>query len=229
MPMSPSARKLALTAHVSCSVGVVGAVAAFLVLSIAGVANEDVQVISAAYLSMDVLAKDVIVPLALASLISGFIQSLGTHWGLLRHRWIVAKLLITSFATAVLLAKLKLIGHAAALVLETDVPLTELRAAGIELVLHAAGGLFVLLVPTALSIYKPRALTEYGRRKQQELMTTSSHQPPLAPLLTRGISEAHGGAITFTLRRGHVFSGVMVVLVVHLFILHFTGTGHGLH
>jgi hypothetical protein len=33
---------------------------------------------------------------------------------------------------------------------------------------HAVGGLLVLLVITMLNIYKPRGLTPYGWRKQQE-------------------------------------------------------------
>ena len=45
------------------------------------------------------------------------------------------------------------------------------RAVGIArlpLVANAGGGLLVLLVATALSVYKPRGMTRYGRRKQQE-------------------------------------------------------------
>lgn len=34
--------------------------------------------------------------------------------------------------------------------------------------LHAAGGLLALLVPVALSVYKPRGMTRYGWRKQNE-------------------------------------------------------------
>jgi hypothetical protein len=33
---------------------------------------------------------------------------------------------------------------------------------------HAGGGLLVLLVITMLNVYKPRGLTPYGWRKQQE-------------------------------------------------------------
>ncbi|MHC2355833.1 hypothetical protein [Sinorhizobium meliloti] len=32
---------------------------------------------------------------------------------------------------------------------------------------HALGGIFVLITTTVLSIYKPRGLTRYGWRKQQ--------------------------------------------------------------
>jgi hypothetical protein len=35
-------------------------------------------------------------------------------------------------------------------------------------VIHAAGGLLVLLLPVVLSLYKPRGLTPYGWRKRYE-------------------------------------------------------------
>ena len=41
---------------------------------------------------------------------------------------------------------------------------------------HAVGGLVVLLVITALNVYKPHGLTPYGWRKQQELRTTLARQ-----------------------------------------------------
>ena len=35
-------------------------------------------------------------------------------------------------------------------------------------VIHAAGGIVVLLIPIVLSVYKPPGLTRYGWRKQYE-------------------------------------------------------------
>lgn len=109
-----------------------------------------------------------IVPLAFASLLTGLIQSLGTTWGLFRHYWVLVKLLLTVFATLVLLVKMELIGSAARLAAEEVLSRADLRAAGIQLVVHAGGGLLVLLVPMVLSVYKPRGMTQYGRRKQSE-------------------------------------------------------------
>ena len=39
---------------------------------------------------------------------------------------------------------------------------------GIPFVVHAGGGLVVLLAATTLSVYKPRGMTQYGRRKQHQ-------------------------------------------------------------
>src|SRR5438132_13027162 len=139
MTMAPSLRKFALTAHVISSVGLLGSIAAFLALAVAGLTSQDAQIVRAAYLAMDLTARFVIVPLAFASLITGLIQSLGTPWGLFRHYWVLVNLLLTAFATVVLLVKMELIGYAARLAAEMICPVRDLRAAGIQLVVHAVG------------------------------------------------------------------------------------------
>lgn len=234
MTMTPSLRKFALTAHVTSSTSLVGSIAAFLVLALAGLNSQDFQIIRAAYLAMDLVARFIIVPLAFASLLTGLIQSLGTPWGLFRHYWILAKLLLTAFATTVLLIKLELIGHAAHLAAETILPRTDLRAAGMQLAVHAAGGLLVLLVPAVLSVYKPAGLTPYGRRKQEE-PRAPSQQPHLSPqrpsfVSNGGVSVSLGGGpITITLSRRQMLGFAAFVLVLHVFILHLTGAGIGSH
>ena len=121
--------------------------------------------VRAAYLAMELTARFVIVPLAFAALLTGLIQSLGTPWGLFRHYWVLMKLLLTVFATIVLLLQMERIGHAARLAAETNLSRADLRALGIQLVVHAAGGLLVLFVPAVLSVYKPPGTTRYGKRK----------------------------------------------------------------
>lgn len=64
------------------SVGLLGAIASFLALAIAGVTSQNAPTVRAAYLAMELTARFVIVPLAFASLLTGLIQSLGTPWGL---------------------------------------------------------------------------------------------------------------------------------------------------
>jgi hypothetical protein len=101
-PMTPRLRKLGLIAHISSSVGWLGAVAAFLVLGIAGLTSQDAEMVRGAYLSMNLIGRFVIVPLSLASVATGLVQALGTEWGLFRHTWIFVKLLLTVIATIVL-------------------------------------------------------------------------------------------------------------------------------
>jgi hypothetical protein len=166
--MPPRLRKLALTLHVTCSVGLPGAIAAFLALAVAGLVSNDVPTIRAAYPAMGLIAHLVVVPLAIASLLTGLVLSLGTPWGLFRHYWVLVKLLLTVFAATVLLLKMELIDAAARLATATALPHLILHAAGIQLAAHAAGGLLVLMAPVVLSVYKPPGTTLYGWRKQFE-------------------------------------------------------------
>ncbi len=168
MTMGPRLLKFALTTHVTCSVGLLGAIAGFLALAVAGLTSQDARMVRAAYLAMELTAWFVIVPLALASLLTGLVQSLGTTWGLFRHYWVLAKLSLMVFATVVLLLKMKLVSYVAGVAAETTLSSADLRAARTELVIHAAAGLLVLLLPAALSVYKPRGMTRYGARKQHE-------------------------------------------------------------
>ncbi len=166
MIMAPRLRKAVLTAHIASSVGLLGAITAFLALSVVGVASPDDQAVRGLYPAMAWIARLVIVPLALTSLLIGVVQSLGTPWGLFRHWWVVAKLLATAFATVVLLLKMPLIDYVARTAPQIAFAGDNLRAARLELTVHAAGGLMVLLLPMLLSVYKPRGLTRYGWRKQ---------------------------------------------------------------
>jgi hypothetical protein len=217
--MSPRLRRFALTAHMTSSVGLLGSIAAFLALAVAGLTSQDAQTARSAYPAMALIARSVILPLTFASLLTGLVQSLGTPWGVLRHYWILAKLSITGFAGTVLLAKMPLIGHAARMAQETILPLADLRAAGLQLAVHATGGLLVLLVPAVLSVYKPRGLTPYGRRMQEK-------RAPLRLAAGRQQLARPGGAsITITLRRGHVLGFIGIAVAAHMVLLHLNGGG----
>ncbi len=99
MMMTPGVRKLALTAHVTFSVGWLGAVAGFLALALAGLTSEEAQRVRAAYMAMGLMGWLVIVPMSLASLLTGLVQALGTRWGLFQHYWVLVKFLMTLLAS----------------------------------------------------------------------------------------------------------------------------------
>ncbi|MFI2370343.1 hypothetical protein [Streptomyces sp. NPDC018833] len=163
MTMSPFLRKVVLTAHVTTSLGWLGAVAAYIALDVAAVAGQDVQTVRSAYLSMELIAWYVIVPLALASVLIGLINALGTSWGLFRHYWVLVKFLLTLLATAVLLVETQTVSSMA------DVAASGADPRSLPGSLpHSVGGLVVLVVITILSVVKPRGLTRYGWRKQEQ-------------------------------------------------------------
>jgi hypothetical protein len=165
--MTPAARKLVLTAHVTFSVGWFGAVAAFLALAIGGLVSHDAEVVRASYLAMAVIGWFVIVPLGVSSLLVGVVQSLGTEWGLFRHYWVLVKLVLTIAALTLLLVHMRLVSHVSSIAAATGVSAGDLRGLRIQLVGDASGALVVLLVSTVLSIYKPRGMTRRGRRAQR--------------------------------------------------------------
>ena len=169
--MTPRLRNLALTAHVASSVGWLGAVAGFLALALVGLTSQDAQTVRGAYLVMEPAAWFVLVPLAFASLLTGLAQSLGTTWGLFRHYWVLAKLLINVLATSVLLIYMETFSVMADVAGDPSADLGVVRNA--SPVLHAGAALLLLLVATTLAVYKPRGLTPYGQRKQQEERTVS--------------------------------------------------------
>jgi len=172
--MAPRLRKFALAAHVAFSVGWLGAVAGFLALAVAGLTSQDPQMVRAAYLTMELTGWFVLVPLAVASLVTGLVQSLGTYWGLFRHYWVLAKLLINVFATGVLLLYMQTLGSLGDVAAETTLSSDDLGVLrSPSPVLHAGAALLLLLVATTLAVYKPRGMTPYGQRKQREQRAVS--------------------------------------------------------
>src|SRR5438105_9338223 len=103
MSMAPKVRKLALTTHVTSSVGWIGAVVVVLALGIVGLAGSDPQLVRGVDLTLEPIARFVLVPFSLASLATGLLMALGTPWGLFRQYWVVAKLFMNVFASVVLL------------------------------------------------------------------------------------------------------------------------------
>jgi hypothetical protein len=156
-----------LVAHVTCSVGWLGAVVTSLALSVIGLTADDGELVRAVYLTLEPLGWYVLVPLSVASLVTGLVQSLGTTWGLFRHYWVLIKLLMNLFATGVLLLYM---GTLTALAdrAEAAAPGSDGTAglADPSPVLHSAAAVVLLLIATVLSIYKPRGTTAHGRRAQ---------------------------------------------------------------
>ena len=160
MTLSPRLRRTLLTAHVVSSVGWLGAIAATLALAIAGVASDDAETARTVYPAMELIGWSALVPLSVASLITGLIQALTSKWGLLRHYWVVTKLLINLVASVVLLAYMQTLGSLAG----------QARDGAVQSaspVLHAGAATALLTAAVVLSIFKPAGLTRYGWRRQQ--------------------------------------------------------------
>jgi hypothetical protein len=168
MTLTTDLRKFALTFHVVASVGWVGAVAVFLALAVFGVVSSDIGHVRASYIAMDLTYGSVVIPLGLASLVTGVISSLGTEWGLFRYYWVLVKLLLTVPAIILMLVHTQPVGYVAGAALATAFSSATLTGLRIQLIAYACAALLVLLVATVLSIYKPRGRTPYGARRPEQ-------------------------------------------------------------
>lgn len=110
----------------------------------------------------------VIVPLALASLLTGLLVALGSKWGLFRHYWVTISFGLTVFAVAVLLLHMPAVTSTAELARSAEGNALEALGGDLE---HPSIGLVILLAVQFLNLYKPRGLTRYGWRKQQSQQT----------------------------------------------------------
>jgi hypothetical protein len=206
---------MTITAHVAFSVGWLGAVAAFLVLSIAGLTSHDAEVVRGAYLSMDLISRFIVIPMSFAALATGLLQALATPWGLFRYYWILVKFGLAIFATIALLmhqfvvvaeAAKRVAGAATETLFSAD--LSSLKT---ELVRAPSLAIVLLLVVTTLGVYKPWGLTRYGRRKQQERRKVQQQPDNETPL---GVK---------------IFFAVIGALVLVFVVLHLTGHGFESH
>jgi hypothetical protein len=202
LTMTPRLRKFALTAHITSSVGWLGAVVAYLALAIAGLTAQDAQVMRSAYLAMELTGWFVIVPLSLASLLTGLVQSLGTEWGLFRYYWILVKFALTIGAVTILLLHMPAVSRMSGVTSE---------------VVHAGGGVLVLLTATTLSVYKPWGRTRYGWRgspmRHTGIGTESAADRALPAGSTWGM---------------YILLGIIGVVLL-LVVLHLSGGGHAGH
>ncbi len=121
------------------------------------------------WIALDLLGSLVIVPLAIVSLLTGLVMSLGTKWGLFQHYWVLFSFALTILAILILLGNMQSVRFLAGTITDIDNSNVDMLRAGLQSeLLHAGVGLLVLVVIQVLNIYKPRGLTSYGWRKQQE-------------------------------------------------------------
>ncbi|MGH8870636.1 MAG: hypothetical protein ACRDWS_01505 [Acidimicrobiia bacterium] len=150
MSLSRRRRKLLFAAHLIVAVGLIGADAVLISLTIAGFRGADpVTVYPAAHR----VASTVLVPLAWLALATGLLQGLATRWGLLRHWWVTIKLTLTAVLVGLATFLLRpSLGEAASTAL-TGAPLSS--GAQLRLVLIPTAAVSVLILIVSLAVYKP--------------------------------------------------------------------------
>ena len=217
MTFAPALRKFTFTTHVTTSVGWLGAVLVFLALAGIGLTSSDERTVRGAYLVMAPAAWFVLVPLAHASLLTGIVLSLGTAWGLFRHYWVVLKLVITVFATIILLVYMETFRVMAGMAADPEVDLAAVRNA--SPLVHSILALILLLIATVLGVYKPFGMTAYGGPKQAQERQGIASVTLAHPATGQDIDDRRPAWWTYLL-------GIIALSIVLLFaLLHFIGSG----
>jgi len=157
----------------------------------------------------------VLVPLAHASLVSGIALSLGTAWGLFRHYWVVLKLLITVFSTAVLLMYMATFQQMAGVAADPIVDIETVRNA--SPLVHAILALVLLLTATVLGVYKPFGLTTLARRNELQSRDEAARLTRSEGALLRRVLRG------MTARWAYIAGISMIVLVLIVVVLHIAG------
>jgi hypothetical protein len=178
MPMPPALRRAMLATHIVCSVGWLGAAAAYLALGVAAEVSMQPQIVRAAWIGMELSGWFVIVPFAFLAFLTGLVMSLGTPWGLFKHYWVVIALVLTTLSLAVLLLHMPSVSSLASLARTADDAAASRLGGDVP---HPALGLLVLIVITVLNVHKPRGLTPYGQHKQTKEPKDSTRNRAAAP------------------------------------------------
>ena len=111
---------------------------------------------------MEIIAWFIIIPFCFASLLSGLIQALGTHWGLFKHWWVLVKLLLTVIATLILMLHMQPISYLAEIASQKVLAYDQLKTLRIRIIADAAAAILVLVAITTVSVYKPWGKIQFG-------------------------------------------------------------------
>lgn len=145
--LPPRVRRATLTVHIAASVALLGTCAAIVAINARAATTADPTLAASAYELLTMFPVLFGIPLSFVSLGTGIALGLGSKWGVLRHAWVTAKLLLI---VSVILVGALVIGPSEAAMID--------GGGGRELVLTLAGGydVLALCLATGLSVYKPR-------------------------------------------------------------------------
>lgn len=155
----PSVRKTITVVHVVSSVALLGEVWGLVLLNLTATLTGDGTLAHSAYRLMSVLVFGGGIPLSLTALVSGVALAVGSPWGLTRHVWVFAKLVLL---IAVILA---------GMLLFTPEAMADATAGGAApsagrgwwQVTVVSCQLVMLLTATSLSVFKPRRRITWRR------------------------------------------------------------------
>lgn len=145
--MPPGARRAVLTLHIIGGVGLLGSVAGVLAINIRAATTDDAALAASSYELLAMFTLLFGIPLSFVSLITGVQLGRSSHWGIVRHAWVMAKL---ALLIGVILVGTLVLGPG------TDAMRDGEGGAEPRLIAGSVYDVLALATATGLSVFKPR-------------------------------------------------------------------------
>lgn len=157
-------RRILLIVHVIVSVGWLGAGAANVVLGITALRASGVPPYWC-YRMIEVIDTWLVIPVAFSALVTGLVLGVGTPWGLIRHWWVLTKLVLT---VATIVFSTFGVGVWVEISIRQTAQHLQLHSTvGAQLVVGGFANIVGFVVMTWLSVAKPRGVTPWSRTSQR--------------------------------------------------------------
>ena len=168
--LSKRPRQALLAAHVVVSAAWLGIGVMFVALSLLALRAANVRDVQTIYETMALFDQTMLPVATMASTTTGFALGVTTKWGIVRHRWVALKVVLSFSVLGIAFGFLHdALEHAAAQAAQLATvggSVADISGSGRVVV----GGFMLALVSLVgamlLSVYKPRGLTSLGRRWQ---------------------------------------------------------------
>ncbi|MEV6169061.1 DUF2269 domain-containing protein [Streptomyces sp. NPDC051954] len=159
MKLSRPARRASVVVHVVASASWLGLTLGLFALAVTAVTTGSAVTVEASVRAMQLFSDWLLLPVAFLTLLSGLLLSLGTPWGLARHRWVYIKFWLTLATIAATTFALRpgLSSTVDAVVASGSVPDTT------DIVMGPIVSLTAYVFMTVISVLKPWGLTRRGR------------------------------------------------------------------
>ncbi len=161
-------RRATVFVHVLVAIAWVGVDLVVGALSLTGLRTEDPRTMATAYTAIGMFAVPLMLALGLLTLATGVTLSLGTRYGLLRHWWVVVKLVANLVLTVLVVVALRpVLAEATAQAATVDPSLPgRLARVRVDLVFPPLVSTTTLLAAAWLGWYKPWGTTRPAPRRR---------------------------------------------------------------
>jgi hypothetical protein len=162
--MTPRFRRIALIVHITTAVGWLGTTVVLLTLAITGLQTSEPSVQLVAYYDVfRVLNPGASVPLAFFGLLSGIVLAIRGPFGLIRHRWVLTKLIASLVAV---LINQEVTKDGAAQMSARLAAGHPVGFAGAQVLFGACLNVVILTMNVGLSVTKPWGMTRWEVRRK---------------------------------------------------------------